>query len=73
MNLDKINDIEILRNLLKKTMVRLKEDIETPNKIYHKGEWYFYTQDDDGVFLYWDDPTLGLLFSYDEADKYIEY
>ena len=51
MDLDKITDIELLRSMLKDHMVCIKEDIKTPTHLYKKGEWYFYVQDDDGVFL----------------------
>lgn len=68
MNIDNINDIETLRDLLKTQMVQLKEDTATPTRLYHAGEWFFFTQDDDGIFIYDNDPDLGLWFTYDEAE-----
>ena len=49
-------------------MVQLKEDTATPTRLYHAGEWFFFTQDDDGIFIYDNDPDLGLWFTYDEAE-----
>lgn len=70
MDLDTITDIKILRDLCKKSMIQMTKTIETPTHIYKKGEWYFFTQDMDGIFLWLDDPTLGLFLNYeDEAFK----
>ena len=54
-------------------MVQLKEDVNTPTRVYYAGEWFFFTQDDDGIFIYDNDPHLGLQFIYDEAAKYLDY
>lgn len=67
MDIDKINDIDLLKDLLKKHMVRMKKTIETPTHIYKKDEYYFFYQDDNGVFIYSDTPTVGLNLSYDEV------
>ena len=72
MDLDKITDIELLRNMLKDHMVCIKEDIKTPTHLYKKGEWYFYVQDDDGIFLYSNDYTCGLQLTYDEAKEVLK-
>ena len=73
MNIDNINDIETLRNLLKSQMVQLKEDINTPTRIYHAGEWFFFIQDDDGgIFIHDNNPNIGLWLTYDEAEEYIK-
>ena len=69
MDLDKITDIELLRRMLKKHMVCIAEDIKTPTHLYKKGEWYFCEQDDDGLFLYFDNYQCGLQLTYDEAEK----
>lgn len=71
MDLDKITDIEVLRNLCKKNMVCLKKTVKTPTHIYKKGEWYFSIQDKDGVFLYFDDISCGLQLNYNEADEFL--
>lgn len=71
MELDKITDIELLRNLCKRNMVCLTETIETPTHIYKKDEWYFCIQDDDGVFLYLNNIACGLQLTYDEAERYL--
>ena len=69
MDLDKITDVELLRKMLKDHMVCIAEDIKTPTHLYKKGEWYFYVQDDDGLFLYFDDYLCGLQLTYDEAER----
>ena len=71
MDLDKITDIEILRNLCKRNMVCLAETIKTPTHIYKKGEWYFFIQDENGIFLYLNDCSLGLQLTYDEAERFL--
>lgn len=72
MDINNINDIETLRNLLKTQMVQLKEDVYTPTRVYYAGEWFFFTQDDDEVFIYDNDSSIGLCFTYDEAAQYIK-
>ena len=52
-------------------MVCLKETIETPTHAYKKGEWYFFIQDENGIFLYLNDATCGLLLDYDEAERFL--
>jgi len=71
MDLDKITDIEVLRTMLKNEMVQMSKTIETPTRTYKKGEWFFLTQDEDGIFLWEDDPFTGLSLNYDEAEKYL--
>lgn len=72
MDIDNIADINELRRLLKTQMVRLEETIETPTHAYKAGEWFFFTQDEDGVFLYEENPTCGVMISYDEADEIVD-
>lgn len=71
MYVDNITDINELRDLLNSQMVCLKETIETPTRTYNKGEQFFFTQDDKGVFLYDNDSWTGLELTFEEADKYI--
>lgn len=71
MDLDKITDIELLRTLCKRNMICMAETIETPTHIYKKGEWYFFIQDEDGIFLYLNNVTCGLLLNYDEAERFL--
>lgn len=71
MDLDKITDIELLRNLCKKSMICLAETIETPTHTYKKGEWYFFIQDEDGIFLYFNNIHCGLQLTYDEAERFL--
>ncbi len=71
MDLDKITDIELLRSLCKRSMVCFAETFKTPTNIYKKGEWYFFIQDKDGVFLYLNDASQGLRLTYDEAERYL--
>lgn len=73
MDIDNITDADKLRRLLKTQMVKLDETIETPTHTYKAGEWYFFTQDEDGVFLYEEDPTYGVMISYDEVAEIIDY
>jgi hypothetical protein len=73
MELDKITDIEALRNICKHCMIQIKQTFETSTHVYKQGEWYYFTQDEDGIFLYLDDPQLGLSFTYDEAEEYLEW
>lgn len=70
MDIDNIKDINALRDLLKSHMIQLTETIETPTRTYNKGEWFFYSQDEDGVWLYDKSYVVGLQLTYDEADKY---
>ena len=71
MDLDKITDIELLRTLCKRNMMCMAETIETPTHIYKKGEWYFFLQDKDGIFLYLNNVTCGLFLDYDEAERFL--
>ena len=72
MELDKITDIETLRNICKNCMVQIKQTIETPTHVYKQGEWYYFIQDEYGIFLYLD-PRYGFSVTYDEAEKYLEW
>lgn len=72
MDIDNITDVNELRRLLKTHMVRLEKTIETPTHTYKAGEWFFFTQDEDGVFLYEEDSMRGVMISYDEADEIID-
>jgi hypothetical protein len=49
----------------------MAETIETPTHIYKKGEWYFFLQDEDGIFLYLNNVTCGLFLDYDEAERFL--
>lgn len=71
MDLDKITDIELLRDICKRNMVCMAETVETPTHTYKKGEWYFFIQDDEGVFLYFDYVNRGLQLTCDEAERYL--
>lgn len=72
MDINNINDIETLRSLLKTQMVQLKENVYTPTRVYYAGEWFFFTND-DGIFIYDNNPSIGLCFTYDEAAQYIKF
>ena len=71
MDLDKITDIEVLRNLCKFYMVQLKEDIVTSTRLYEKGKWYHSIQDEDGIFLYLEDLHTGVQLTFDEMFIYL--
>lgn len=71
MYIDNINDIETLRRLLKSKMIQLKEDIVTPTRFYHAGEWFFCDQDNEGINIWDDDPDSWWSFTYTEAAKFL--
>lgn len=73
MNIDNITDADKLRLLLKTQMIKLKETIKTPTHIYKAGEYFFFTQDEDGLFLYENNPTLGIMLTYDEAAEVTDF
>lgn len=74
MDIDSITDVKELRALLKIQMVKLRETIETPTYTYKAGEWFFFEQDKDGVFLWLEkDPTVGVLLTYDEAEEMLDW
>lgn len=74
MDIDNITDIKELRALLKIQMVKLRETIKTPTYTYKAGEWFFFEQNEDGVFL-WEEknPTVGVLLNYDEAAEILDW
>ena len=72
MNLDEITDIEKLRAICKRCMVQIKETIITPTHIYKEGEWYYYMQDEEEVFIYLES-CCGVTLTYDEVEKYLKW
>lgn len=74
MNLDNITDIEVLRNALKKHMVKVKKDFYSENGtmyIFKTDHWYNVEQDEDYITIYSDDEKSYCMFSYEEADEYL--
>lgn len=74
MDLDNINDIELLRNLLKKNMVQMKSDAiatDGTDFVFKKGLWYFIEQDGNSVAIFTTDGSSMACFTYDEADRFL--
>lgn len=73
MDLDNITDIETLRNIAKKHMVKLKIDIFSDSGlcIFKAGLWYEVEQSDFDITIFSTDGYSHYSFSYDEADKYL--
>ena len=68
------NKIEEQDKMLKLATVRLLVDIQTPTDILQKGRRYLFTQEEDGsLFIYKDNPTVGIMLTPDEVDKYIDW
>nr|WP_142411375.1 hypothetical protein [Clostridium sp. Marseille-P7770] len=74
MDLDNINDIEILRDIAKSCMVKIKQDISANDGTeytFKKGYWYFVDQDETGLTVYIENGTHACFLDYDEADRFI--
>ena len=73
MDLDNINDIEVLRRAAKDCRVQLKEDVMDDNGVYtfKKSHWYIVNHDEHYVTIYSDDYNYTRLFTYEEANKYL--
>jgi hypothetical protein len=71
MKLNEINDIEVLRNQLKKTMIEIKETFTHGGYTFNKGEFYHTEQDPEYVFLFTDEDDV-VIFDYDEVEKYLK-
>ena len=66
--------IEEQNKIVQLATVTLKEDIQTKTGIYLKGDRFLFTQEEDGsLFLYKEDPMLGLILDEDEVYKYIDW
>lgn len=44
MDLDKITDIELLRNICKQFMIKMKKDYIEDGYTFKKDHWYFFEQ-----------------------------
>lgn len=67
-------DIDMVRNLLKQTTVKLLKDIETPTETYYASRYYFYDIEDNGdVFIYYKNPTIGVTIENDEILNLLEW
>lgn len=75
MDLDNINDIEVLRELVKKSSVKIKEDIyatDGSKYLFKKNHWYHMIQDDISITIYSDDCKSECCFyTYDMAKKHL--
>lgn len=74
MDLDNISDVETLRNIAKKHMVKMKKDTYATNGtgfLFKEGHWYEIDQDEYGVTVYSDDYSSECSFIYSEAENYL--
>ncbi len=74
MDLDNINDIELLRNLVKRNMVQMKKDCyatDGTDFTFKKDLWYFVEHDQNGVTIYTEDSASMAYLNYDEADRFL--
>ena len=74
MDLDNINDVEILRELVKRHMIQMKKDSfanDGTDFVFKKGYWYYIEQDQHSVTIYSDDYASSVCFNYDEAERYL--
>ena len=74
MDIDNINNINVLKKLLKRNMVQIKEDADANDGtdfVFKKGHWYYIEQDQHYVTVYSDDYESSICFDYDEAEKYL--
>ena len=79
MDLDNVQDIEILRAICKKYMVKMKKDyvyndsFEDFEYTFKKGFWYPFDQNEYGVELHsGDECEVTASFSYEGAEEYFE-
>lgn len=74
MDLDNINDIDVLRNLVKRNMVQIKKDLKATDGtdyVFKQGLWYFVDQDEDTITIYTEDCSSAAFLMYDEADRFL--
>lgn len=73
MDLDNITDIEVLRNIAKKYMVKVKVNILSDNGIciFRAGHWYDFEQSDFDITIFSDDGQSHYSFSYEKAGEYL--
>lgn len=74
MDIDAITDIEVLRNALKKYMVKVKKDFYSEDGtmyIFKANHWYNVEQNEDYITIYSDDGESYCIFTYSNADKYL--
>ena len=74
MDLDNINDIEILRNIAKSFMVKMKQDANANDGteyIFKRGYWYFIDQDGTGVTIFSENAKHACFLNYNEAHYFI--
>ena len=74
MDLDNITDIEVLRNALKKHMVKVKKDFYSEDGtryLFKKDHWYNLSQDEFDVTIFSDNGESYCMFSYDTTKDYL--
>lgn len=69
MKLNEIQDIEILRSVLKKLLTKCIADIEIKGHTFEKDNWYILNQDEDCIEVYDDDMKHIVTLNYEEAKK----
>lgn len=77
MKLNEINDLEFLKNELKRFMIKCKEDITIENlegkhTDYNAGEYYYISQDEDSAYVYDFQENIGEYLSFDIIEQYFE-
>lgn len=72
MDLDKITDIELLRNICKQFMIKMKKDYIEDGYTFKKDHWYFFEQNEFGVEIFSTDEEMEhvVSLSYPEAKIY---
>lgn len=77
MKLDEIQDIEVLRNELKKVMVKCIKDLKVDgvfdNLDFKKGEYYHWVQDEQDDFNIHDDKGNYTYGCYIDIYEYFEF
>lgn len=68
MKIEEMTREELIEEL-KKHLVHIKKDIVTTTDTFKAGEWFHYTQDENGIFICSDeDPLIGVEISYDDDE-----
>lgn len=69
MKLNEIQDIEVLRSLLKKLLTKCIADVEIKGHSFEKDNWYSVAQDENYIEVYDDEMNHLVTLNYEEAKK----
>lgn len=77
MKLNEINDVEFLKNELKRFMIKCKEDVTIENlkgkhTDYNVGEYYYISKNEDSAYVYDFQENIGEYLSFDIIKQYFE-